>query len=123
MPIDKPSYKRSTKPLSRIAIADLVGPKESKNNENLTISDEDIDKLFNSNCGHFEEIKGPIKKSNLLNKAPNVPKETKKENQEKSEKSQEKETGKAKTSPRTPDSNEISLETFNKIEVNLNKIK
>lgn len=59
MPIEKPAYKRSTKPLKRIAIADVVGPKESKDHENLKISDEDIDKLFNSNCGYFEEVKNP----------------------------------------------------------------
>lgn len=114
LPIDKPSYKRSTKPLSRIAIADLVGPKESKN-ENFTISDEDIDKLFNSNCGNFEEIKGPVNKANLLNKAANVPKETKKENQEKL---QETKTDKAVASPKTQDSNKIAIETINTLEVN-----
>ncbi|XP_005179095.1 RNA polymerase II-associated protein 3 [Musca domestica] len=59
LPIDKPAYKRSTKPLKRIAIADVVGPKESKNHENLQISDEDIDKIFNSNCGYFKEVKNP----------------------------------------------------------------
>ncbi|TMW44742.1 hypothetical protein DOY81_010182, partial [Sarcophaga bullata] len=41
LPIDKPAYKRSTKPLRRIQIADVVGPKDSKNHENLKISDED----------------------------------------------------------------------------------
>ncbi|XP_075167207.1 RNA polymerase II-associated protein spaghetti [Haematobia irritans] len=59
LPIDKPAYKRSHKPLKRVHIADVVGPKESKNHENLKISDEDIDKLFNSNCGYFEEVKNP----------------------------------------------------------------
>ncbi|XP_037887534.1 RNA polymerase II-associated protein 3 [Glossina fuscipes] len=57
LPVDKPSYRRSSKSLKRIEITDVVGPKDSKNYENLKISDEDIDKLFNSNCGAFEEIK------------------------------------------------------------------
>lgn len=47
-----------------MAIADVVGPKETKNYDNLKISDEDIDKLFNSNCGYFEEIKKPMSSSN-----------------------------------------------------------
>ncbi|XP_013104965.1 RNA polymerase II-associated protein 3 [Stomoxys calcitrans] len=59
LPIDKPAYKRSNKPLKRINIADVVGPKEIKNHDNLKISDEDIDKLFNSNCGYFQEVKNP----------------------------------------------------------------
>ncbi|XP_065367843.1 RNA polymerase II-associated protein 3 [Calliphora vicina] len=84
LPIDKPAYKRSTKPLSRIAIADVVGPKDSKNYENLTISDEDIDKLFNSNCGHFEEIKPSTnKESNMKLAATNVPKPSKMEEKKK----------------------------------------
>ncbi|XP_036331904.1 RNA polymerase II-associated protein 3-like [Rhagoletis pomonella] len=59
LPIDKPPYKRSTKPLRRVPIADVVGPKDTKSceNSNLKISDEDIDKLFNSNCGPFVEVK------------------------------------------------------------------
>lgn len=57
--IDKPPYKRSNKPLRRIPIADVIGPKDMKSceNPNLKISDEDIDKLFNSNCGPFVEVK------------------------------------------------------------------
>lgn len=59
LPIEKPPYKRSNKPLRRVRIADVIGPKDSKNceNSNLKISDEDIDKLFNSNCGPFVEVK------------------------------------------------------------------
>ncbi|XP_011204871.2 RNA polymerase II-associated protein 3 isoform X1 [Bactrocera dorsalis] len=59
LPIDKPPYKRSNKPLRRVPIADVIGPKDTKNceNTNLKISDEDIDKLFNSNCGPFIEVK------------------------------------------------------------------
>uniref|UniRef100_A0A1A9WDT3 RNA polymerase II-associated protein 3 n=1 Tax=Glossina brevipalpis TaxID=37001 RepID=A0A1A9WDT3_9MUSC len=57
LPVEKASYRRSSKSLKRIDIADVVGPKDSKNYENLKISDEDIDRLFNSNCGSFEEIK------------------------------------------------------------------
>ncbi|XP_067633988.1 RNA polymerase II-associated protein 3 isoform X2 [Eurosta solidaginis] len=66
LPTDKPPYKRSKKPLRRVPIADVVGPKDTKNCENssLKISDDDIDKLFNSNCGPFVEVKQP-KSSNL----------------------------------------------------------
>lgn len=78
LPIDKPAYKRSTKPLRRIPIADVVGPKDSKNHENLKISDEDIDKLFNSNCGHFEEIKPTgAAKLNVEKETANLAKEDK----------------------------------------------
>ena len=79
LPIDKPAYKRSTKPLKRIPIADVVGPKDSKNHENLKISDEDIDKLFNSNCGHFEEIKttSAATKLNVEKETTNIAKEDK----------------------------------------------
>uniref|UniRef100_A0A1A9ZWT4 RNA polymerase II-associated protein 3 n=1 Tax=Glossina pallidipes TaxID=7398 RepID=A0A1A9ZWT4_GLOPL len=69
LPVDKPSYKRSTKSLKRIEIADVVGPKDSKNYENLKISDEDIDKLFNSNCGAFEEIKKTANTTDTSQKA------------------------------------------------------
>ncbi|CAD7014409.1 unnamed protein product [Ceratitis capitata] len=59
LPIDKPPYKRSNRPLRRVPIADVIGPKDMKSceNPNLKISDEDIDKLFNSNCGPFVEVK------------------------------------------------------------------
>ncbi|XP_018790490.1 PREDICTED: RNA polymerase II-associated protein 3 isoform X2 [Bactrocera latifrons] len=73
LPIDKPPYKRSNKPLRRVPIADVIGPKDTKNceNTNLKISDEDIDKLFNSNCGPFVEVK----KSNnaAVDKTPGKP--------------------------------------------------
>lgn len=69
LPVDKPSYKRSSKSLKRIEIADVVGPKDSKNYENLKISDEDIDKLFNSNCGAFEEIKKTANTTDTSQKA------------------------------------------------------
>ncbi|XP_073813137.1 RNA polymerase II-associated protein spaghetti [Musca autumnalis] len=74
LPIDKPAYKRSTKPLKRIPIADVVGPKDSKNHENLKISDEDIDKIFNSNCGYYKEIKNP---EDRLKAKENTAKQTK----------------------------------------------
>lgn len=83
LPIDKPPYKRSSKPLRRIPIADVIGPKDTKNceNTNLKISDEDIDKLFNSNCGPFVEVKKsnnaaadktPVKPAAALSKVSTV---------------------------------------------------
>ncbi|XP_054740236.1 RNA polymerase II-associated protein 3 isoform X1 [Anastrepha obliqua] len=63
LPYDKPPYKRSSKQLRRVPIVDLIGPK--RNCENLKISDDDIDKLFNSNCGPFVEIAKPNKNSDI----------------------------------------------------------
>lgn len=123
LPIDKPAYKRSTKPLRRIPIADVVGPKDSKNYDNLTISDEDIDKLFNGSC-QFEEIKGPIKPKEITTKpTANVCKEIKtkevkpEEKQDKCEKSQEKESKIMPNNKTAEDSNKIATESSNKIEV------
>uniref|UniRef100_A0A0A1X9F5 RNA polymerase II-associated protein 3 n=1 Tax=Zeugodacus cucurbitae TaxID=28588 RepID=A0A0A1X9F5_ZEUCU len=73
LPIDKPPYKRSNKPLRGVPIADVIGPKDTKNceNTNLKISDEDIDKLFNSNCGPFVEVK--TSNSNVVDKTADKP--------------------------------------------------
>ncbi|XP_055839137.1 RNA polymerase II-associated protein 3 [Episyrphus balteatus] len=59
LPVNKPSYARSKKQLKSIPIIDVVGPKDGKNyeNSNIQISDEVIDKLFNGECGSYEEVK------------------------------------------------------------------
>ncbi|XP_037827446.1 LOW QUALITY PROTEIN: RNA polymerase II-associated protein 3, partial [Lucilia sericata] len=110
LPIDKPAYKRSTKPMSRIAIADIVGPKDSKNYENLKISDEDIDKLFNSNCGHFEEIKAPLKKETNVQKTTNVPKPLSVEKQDIAAKVEKEKTVTTNSLTKQEDCNKIMIE-------------
>ncbi|XP_061395857.1 RNA polymerase II-associated protein 3-like, partial [Musca vetustissima] len=77
LPIDKPAYKRSTKPLKRIPIADVVGPKEIKNNDCLKMSDEDIDKMFNSYSGVIKEIKNPEERLKAKENAAAAAKQTK----------------------------------------------
>ncbi|XP_017070533.1 RNA polymerase II-associated protein 3 [Drosophila eugracilis] len=58
LPFDKPVYKRSKKAMRRVPIVDVVTPRgTSDDTNNLRISDEDIDKIFNSSCGSFEEVK------------------------------------------------------------------
>ncbi|XP_037717359.1 RNA polymerase II-associated protein 3 [Drosophila subpulchrella] len=58
LPLDKPVYKRSKKAMRRVPIVDVVSPRGTSDDTNkLRISDEDIDKIFNSNCGSFEEVK------------------------------------------------------------------
>ncbi|KAH8401916.1 hypothetical protein KR009_008697 [Drosophila setifemur] len=58
LPFDKPVYKRSKRPMRRVPIVDIVSPRATSDDaKNLRISDEDIDKIFNSNCGVFEEVK------------------------------------------------------------------
>ncbi|KAH8348445.1 hypothetical protein KR084_007469 [Drosophila pseudotakahashii] len=58
LPFDKPAYKRSKKAMRRVPIVDVVSPRGTGDEINkLRISDEDIDKIFNSNCGSFEEVK------------------------------------------------------------------
>ncbi|XP_037954043.1 RNA polymerase II-associated protein 3-like [Teleopsis dalmanni] len=49
-PIDKPPHKRSSKPLQRIDVIDTILDAD------LSISDDDIDKIFNGNCGTFEKV-------------------------------------------------------------------
>ncbi|XP_023305521.2 RNA polymerase II-associated protein 3 [Lucilia cuprina] len=113
LPIDKPAYKRSTKPLSRIAIADVVGPKDSKNYDNLKISDEDIDKLFNSNCGHFEEVKAPLKKETNVKKTTNVPKPLSVEKQDIAAKVEEEKTVTTNSLSKHEKCNKIMAEEIN----------
>ncbi|XP_016953658.1 RNA polymerase II-associated protein 3 [Drosophila biarmipes] len=58
LPFDKPVYKRSKKAMRRVPIVDVVSPRGTSDETNkLRISDEDIDKIFNSTCGSFEEVK------------------------------------------------------------------
>ncbi|KAI8128674.1 RNA polymerase II-associated protein 3 [Lucilia cuprina] len=113
LPIDKPAYKRSTKPLSRIAIADVVGPKDSKIYDNLKISDEDIDKLFNSNCGHFEEVKAPLKKETNVQKTTNVPKPLSVEKQDIAAKVEEEKTVTTNSLSKHEKCNKIMAEEIN----------
>ncbi|XP_016974782.1 RNA polymerase II-associated protein 3 [Drosophila rhopaloa] len=66
LPFDKPVYKRSKKAMHRVTIVDVVSPRGSSDDTNkLRISDEDIDKIFNSNCGAFEEVKKPDVKTQV----------------------------------------------------------
>ncbi|KAM7345344.1 RNA polymerase II-associated protein spaghetti [Cochliomyia hominivorax] len=119
LPIDKPAYKRSTKSLRRIPIADVVGPKNSKTYDNLTISDEDIDKLFNSSCGYFEVIKDPsvTEVTNTNTNAPKEPKINMKEQKlENLEKSQEKDSKIKTIQKQQEDSNKLVTESSNKVE-------
>ncbi|KAH8253418.1 hypothetical protein KR032_005471 [Drosophila birchii] len=58
LPFEKPVYKRSKQPMHRVPIVDIISPRAvSEETKNLRISDEDIDKIFNSNCGSFEQVK------------------------------------------------------------------
>ncbi|XP_039484036.1 RNA polymerase II-associated protein 3 [Drosophila santomea] len=58
LPIDKPVYKRSKKAMRRVPVVDVVSPRGTSDDSNkLRISDGDIDKIFNSNCGAIEEVK------------------------------------------------------------------
>ncbi|XP_017016841.1 RNA polymerase II-associated protein 3 [Drosophila kikkawai] len=65
LPLDKPVYKRSKQPMHRVPIVDIISPRvASEETKNLRISDEDIDKIFNSNCGVFEQVKKSETKPN-----------------------------------------------------------
>ncbi|XP_017836198.1 RNA polymerase II-associated protein 3 [Drosophila busckii] len=62
LPFDKPAYKRSKKAMRRMPIVDIVSPRANQEEPNqLRITDEEIDKIFNSNCGPFEEVKKTAK--------------------------------------------------------------
>lgn len=80
-PVTKLANTRSKKQLKPIKIIDVVGPKDGKNyeNSNIQISDEVIDKLFNGECGSFEEVK----KTDIANVESELEKETIKVTQEK----------------------------------------
>lgn len=44
--------------MRRVPVVDIVSPRPSLDeSKQLRISDDDIDKIFNSNCGPFEEVK------------------------------------------------------------------
>ncbi|EDW35644.1 GL17371, partial [Drosophila persimilis] len=59
---------RSKKSMRRVTITDIVSPRPSTDEaQPLRISDEDIDKIFNSYCGPYEEIK----KEDLQENEPN----------------------------------------------------
>ncbi|KAH8284985.1 hypothetical protein KR054_003499 [Drosophila jambulina] len=84
LPFDKPVYKRSKQPMHRVPIVDIISPRAaSEETKNLRISDEDIDKIFNSNCGSFEQVKKTDVKQKDTNTtdAPvvDITKETKKD--------------------------------------------
>lgn len=87
LPLEKPVYKRSKQSMRRVPIVDIVSPRAgSDETKNLRISDEDIDKIFNSNCGAFEQVKKPdVKQKETPPSAPKdapiveIPKETKKD--------------------------------------------
>jgi len=55
-PITKPAYKRSSACFKRIKVTEIV-TRGANPADNLRISDEDIERLFNSNCGEFVEVK------------------------------------------------------------------
>lgn len=57
--------------MRRVPIVDIVSPRAtSDESKSLRISDEDIDKIFNSNCGVFEEVKKSDLKQKETNKSP-----------------------------------------------------
>lgn len=44
--------------MRRVPVVDIVSPRLSQDESNqLRISDDEIDKIFNSNCGPFQEVK------------------------------------------------------------------
>lgn len=44
--------------MRRVPVVDIVSPRPNLDeSKQLRISDDDIDKIFNSNCGPFEEVK------------------------------------------------------------------
>ncbi|XP_030558399.1 RNA polymerase II-associated protein 3 [Drosophila novamexicana] len=66
LPFDKPAYKRSKQPMRRVPVVDIVSPRPNQDEQKpLRISDEEIDKIFNSNCGPFEEVKKAKKDKNV----------------------------------------------------------
>ncbi|XP_034655026.1 LOW QUALITY PROTEIN: RNA polymerase II-associated protein 3 [Drosophila subobscura] len=65
LPIEKPVYKRSKQSMQRVTITDIVSPRPSTDEaQPLRISDDDIDKIFNSYCGPYTEIKKGDLKTN-----------------------------------------------------------
>jgi len=57
--------------MRRVPIVDVVSPRGTSDDTNkLRISDEDIDKIFNSNCGSFEEVKKTDVKQNPVQPSP-----------------------------------------------------
>lgn len=49
--------------MRRVPVVDIVTPRAGQDEQKqLHISDEEIDKIFNSNCGPFEEVKKQDKK-------------------------------------------------------------
>lgn len=58
--------------MRRVPVVDIVSPRPNQDEPKLRISDDEIDKIFNSNCGHFEEVKkdklsqSQTKKSSLV---------------------------------------------------------
>ncbi|XP_030080903.1 RNA polymerase II-associated protein 3 [Drosophila hydei] len=62
LPFDKAASRRSKQPMRRISVVDIVTPRPGQDDQKqLRISDEEIDKIFNSNCGPFEEVKKKVK--------------------------------------------------------------
>ncbi|XP_062131655.1 RNA polymerase II-associated protein 3 [Drosophila sulfurigaster albostrigata] len=58
LPFDKPAYKRSKQSMRRVPVVDIVTPRANQQQpQQLRITDDEIDKIFNSNCGPFTEVK------------------------------------------------------------------
>ncbi|XP_017865936.1 PREDICTED: RNA polymerase II-associated protein 3 [Drosophila arizonae] len=63
LPFEKPASRRSKQSMRRVPVVDIVTPRPGQEEQKqLRISDEEIDKIFNSNCGPFEEVKKPDKR-------------------------------------------------------------
>ncbi|TDG50226.1 hypothetical protein AWZ03_003442 [Drosophila navojoa] len=61
LPFEKPASRRSKQRMRRVPVVDIVTPRPGQQEQKqLRISDEEIDKIFNSNCGPFEEVKKPV---------------------------------------------------------------
>lgn len=58
--------------MRRVPVVDIVSPRPNQDEPKLRITDDEIDKIFNSNCGYFEEVKkdklpqSQTKKSSLV---------------------------------------------------------
>ncbi|KAH8371062.1 hypothetical protein KR093_006028 [Drosophila rubida] len=82
LPFDKPAYKRSKQSMRRVPVVDIVTPRGNQQEpQQLRISDDEIDKIFNSNCGPFTEVKKdntqkPIVKPEKIVEIVEKPKQT-----------------------------------------------
>ncbi|XP_052838212.1 RNA polymerase II-associated protein 3 [Drosophila gunungcola] len=119
LPFEKPVYKRSKKAMRRVPIVDVVSPRgNSVDTNKLRISDEDIDKIFNSSCGAFEEVKkADVKQDQVKPSAPKAqsiveaPKEAKKESKQTSPKADSVEAVSQENKKDTKNKTEVEKET------------